>query len=286
MDAPLRLPDFLIVGAMKSGTTSLGRYLNTHDRLYLPNQECHFFDRQENYAQGLSWYAQRLMWERDGVRLEDAVRLGEKTPTYSFQPNCAARIHDAIPQVGLIWIFREPVARAYSNYLHFRKLGRELLDFRTAVAREQQRMKRNLFHGYIERSKYVVQVERFLEFFPREQMLFLLFEDLLRQPLLELNRVARFLGVAEFDDQHSLPGNSSRTVMPLSPLSLWIAQRATGYQSKPYRVIRRLNLLFPRKKPKLPGELAKSLREILAPYNERLASRTGLDLAAWHYPTD
>lgn len=274
-----QLPDFLIVGAMKSGTSTLADYLRLHESIRMPEEELHFFDRREEWKRGPTWYAERL---RNAVGPEYGAfsLLGEKTPTYSYQPECAGRIAEMLPEVRLIWIFREPARRTYSNYLHSRAVGGEILSFRSAVRREAPRARSNIFKGYVERSKYVNQVERFLEYFPLPQMHFLLFENLLRSPLSELNRVARFLGVPPFEsDPPEIRSNPAR--YPRWPLSLWLARRIAGRHSRLFEIVTGVNTRPPRRPPPIPPDVEKHLRKTFAPYNQKLAELTGLDLSLW-----
>lgn len=280
MKSHQRLTDFLIVGAMKAGTWSLVRYLKLHPSIHMPHAELHYFDRDDNFKQETSWYSRMLTEGCDYSKHSDALLIGEKTPTYSYQPNCAERIKETLPNVKLIWIFRNPVERTYSNYLHARGKGAELLNFRDSISKEGERIKNNIFKGYVERSKYVIQVERFLEHFSNEQMHFILFEHLLHNPQAELNRVADFLGVQCFEDD--LPQqHANKTFMPIFPLSLWCARKLAGYNSKLYKALKIVNYLSPRKKPVIPMDVIQNLESIFEPYNQRLSEITGLDLELW-----
>ena len=244
------VPDFLIVGTMKSGTTTLADYMNVHPKVWIPEMEVHYFNDDKNFSQGPAWYSKKLTEGCPAQRIPQTT-FGEKTPTYSYQENCAQRIKELCPQVKLIWIFRDPVQRTYSNYLHARKNGSDLADFPGAIAREMQNGNRDQFRNYIERSKYAPQVERFLNLFDREQMHFMLFEHLLSRPLDELNQVARFLKLEEFDTPPPATA-SNATALPFSVLSMWMAKKMFGRDSRPYRLVRRINYLYPRPKPKFP----------------------------------
>src|SRR5688572_513820 len=153
------LPSFVIVGAMKSGTTTLGEYLTEHEEIHVPIPEIHFFDLPRNYERGVAWYERQF----EGAGTKRIV--GDKTGTYSYLPEVPPRIARALPHAKLIWIFREPVARTYSNYWHAVSRGNERLDFATAVEREPDRVGRDVFRGYVRRSIYVEQVRRYLDYF-------------------------------------------------------------------------------------------------------------------------
>lgn len=273
-------PDFLIVGTMKSGTSTLADYMAMHPGLHLAPNEVHYFDKEMNFRRGPAWYSAQLL-RGCPPDARDSVLFGEKTPTYSYQANCAARIHDLAPEAKLIWIFRDPVKRAFSNYLHRRKKGQDLLSFEEAVRTEAARLLRDPFAGYVERSKYILQVERLLEFYPLDAMHFLLFEDLVKDPAGQLNAIAAFLGRPAFPEPlGEVHSNSTR--MPLSRRSLAIVGKTLGFESYPYKVTRTLNNVITRPKPPFPKPLRAELVETLRPYNERLAELTGLDVSAWY----
>jgi len=273
------IPDFLIVGTMKSGTSTLADYLRVHPGLHMAAKEIHYFDREKNFEQGQEWYARKLTEDCPAEKRSSAL-FGEKTPTYSYDPKCAPRMADLMPNVKLIWIFRDPVKRTFSNYLHYAKKGADIASFEEAVTREQERIEENLYWGYVTRSKYVLQVERFLELYPKQQMHFLLFEDFIRDPRAALDGITEFLGVNRMPDP--LPTiQSNKTKMPLSRRSLWWVGQRYGYESGMYKVTRKLNTVISRSKPEFPAAMRPILKEMLQPYNERLATLTGLDVSAW-----
>lgn len=273
------IPDFLIVGTMKSGTSTLADYLRTHPNLHLAAKEIHYFDRESNFEKGPEWYASKLTVDCAPEKRANAL-FGEKTPTYSYDPKCAPRIAEVMPDAKLIWIFRDPVKRTFSNYLHYAKKGADIVPFEVAVTQEADRIEENLYWGYVTRSKYVLQVERFLELYPREHMHFLLFEDFIRDPRAALDGITHFLGVDPMPEP--LPQiQSNKTKMPLSRQSLWWVGQRFGYDSGLYKVTRKLNTVVSRKKPEFPAAMRPILKATFAPYNARLADLTGLDVSVW-----
>jgi hypothetical protein len=277
------LPNFLIVGTMKSGTSTLADYLARSADIHIPNREVHYFNKDANYSKGSSWYSRQLTHGLSANDHNENLLFGEKTPTYSYQPNCAERIKETVPNVKLIWIFRDPVRRAFSNYLHARKQGLEPLSFRQSVEREKERVERNIFYGYIERSKYVIQVERFLRLFPISGMHFLLFEDLVNSPHDELDKISEFLGVSKFGELPTV--HSNETTMPISPMSIYLAQKIGGHGSFFHKATRKINLklaeVLPKRSPLIPSDIANDLSRVFAPYNKRLEELTGLELSTW-----
>lgn len=191
------LPNFLIVGAQKAGTSALWSYLDAHPQVYLsPEKELRFFNR--HYDLGLDWY-RRHFEGRVGEPL-----VGEATPNYLYCEEVAGRIAESLPGVKLIFLFREPVSRAYSNYWHNVWLGREHLSFEEALEREDERIRLNeryptpywaWTYAYLDKGRYARQLRPYLENFDRSQLLFLLFEDLVKRPEATLERVYAFLGI-------------------------------------------------------------------------------------------
>jgi hypothetical protein len=199
------LPDFLILGAQKAGTTALYAYLRRHPHVTGPSwKEVSFFDR--HWSRGEAWYRgnfpNRLRARGDLV--------GEASPSYLFHPLAPARVADLVPEAKLIALVRNPVDRALSHYQHEVALGREPLSFEEALAAEDERTAgeeerlredpRYFSHAwwnytYKARGRYAEQLERWLDVFPREGLLVLPSEELLAEPERAHGRVLEFLGV-------------------------------------------------------------------------------------------
>jgi len=136
----LKLPNFLIVGAAKSGTSTLIGYLRRHPQIFMANSEIHFFDLDENFNRGLGWYSNFF------AKAKGEIAIGEKTPGYtyhSFAPQASLRIHQHFPEMKLIWIFRDPVERVYSHLWMVMRGRPELLQ----EPMDPKRVQRNLDHG-------------------------------------------------------------------------------------------------------------------------------------------
>ena len=156
----LLVPDFLVVGAMKAGSTTLMDYLVSHQEVGIPNEEINYFDKDSNFEKGIDWYSK---WFEN---FSNHKIVGEKTPAYCYEPKVVERIHQQNPAMKLVWILRNPVKRTYSNYWHYIRIGKELLSVNDCLDQEEQRIKEDIYKGYFKRSVYVDQVERYLEFFP------------------------------------------------------------------------------------------------------------------------
>ncbi len=170
------LPDMIIIGAMKCGTTSLFRYLAEHPDFFPPmTKEIHFFDSK--YDQGLDWYRRRFPTKikRLTCRLRGRrIITGEASPYYMFHPHAMRRIASILPTVKLIVLLRNPVDRAYSHYHYEVKHGREQLTFEEAIDAEPGRLAGELDkmlqdegyfsvhygrHAYLRRGIYVEQLK-------------------------------------------------------------------------------------------------------------------------------
>src|SRR5581483_11050016 len=124
--------DFLIIGAMKAGTTSLHRYLAGHPGLYLlPEKEVPYFCNEEYRARGWDWYAREFFSQAPPDKLR-----GKSTPQYMAREGMATRIHAEMPRVRLIALLRNPVERAYSQYKMEVKRAGEKRSFLAAVGEE------------------------------------------------------------------------------------------------------------------------------------------------------
>lgn len=270
-------PNFIIVGAMKAGTSSLALTLRLHPDIFLPQREVHFFDSQHRYPLGMNHYA-TFFAGADGQ-----TAIGEKTPTYSMGELVPTRIREALPDVKLIWVFREPLARAYSHYWFFVSKGLEPLSFADALDREAAGKTDDKTMRYRERSVYANQVERYLQDFPREQMHFLLFEDFVRDHHAVLRQTCTFLGV---DPAYAFPDHPERentTKMPRSRSVQFAAHRL--FSRRGTRLLRWITHVNRRlgadRYPPVPPDLRAELSAYFAPHNARLAALTGLDLTSW-----
>jgi hypothetical protein len=211
------LPDYLIIGAQRAGTTSLHRYLVQHPgvRTTLRTKGVHFFDT--GYGRGMSWYASRfptrLTARYVARRHRVALRTGEASPYYLFHPHVPARVAEHLPQVKLIALLRDPVVRAYSHYQHEVARGFETLSFEEAIEAEPARLAgetRRLLaeplynsfehqhHSYLARGRYHEQLARWRALFDDRQLLVISSERFFREPEATFRRVLEFLELPAF----------------------------------------------------------------------------------------
>ena len=211
------LPDYLIIGTQRGGTTSLYKYLVQHpETAHALTKEIRFFD--QNFERGLGWYRSRFpsAGHRDHVRRARGTRLvvGEASPDYMFHPHAPGRIARTLPRAKLIVLLRNPVDRAWSHYWHQRTRGHESLPFEEAIAREPKRLAGELeklladpsaasyerhHHSYVERGLYAEQLQTWFGLFPRDRFLIERSEDFFEDPALVFKRVLDFLNLPGFD---------------------------------------------------------------------------------------
>jgi hypothetical protein len=198
------LPDFMIIGTQKGGTTSLYKYLTKHPNIksnYVV-KELSFFD--EYYSRGKIWYRSNFPKRKKGKL------YFEGTTHYLYNPLVPKRVKQMLPNVKVIALLRDPIDRAYSGYKHQLRAGRETLNFENAIQAESERLNGekekllsdpsyisyNYNHfSYVERGKYADQINNWLEHFSKEQMLVLSSEDFFKNTDNSLKQIYDFLGV-------------------------------------------------------------------------------------------
>ncbi|MGB3510072.1 MAG: sulfotransferase domain-containing protein [Microcoleaceae cyanobacterium] len=269
----MRLPDFLIIGAAKSGTTTLYKYLCLHPQIYMSTpKEPQFFD--ENYAKGVEWYSSLFTNAK-----QDQV-CGEATTSYTHQTHLfpiPERIFSLLPKVKLIYIMRHPVDRAYSQYVQQLKLAqarqRHMKDasFKVPETFEELLKRGNSVvdaNDYMQRinvlapSMYMDRIEEYLKFFPKESFMFLLFEDFIQNPKDILHRICKFINV---DDRIDLTSNDKLAANKAEDHQEWyIRSRIT----KPLRSIPAIGKVA----ALLPQELRDTAYQILQklPYRKQV----------------
>ncbi len=292
------LPNFLIVGARKSGTTGLWEALRAHPEVCMPAvKEPDFFTRAPlpdplsrsgesrrlgAHDRGLAWYESLF----DGCG--DAKAVGEASNIYLWAADAPELIHATIPEARLIFLFRDPVERLYSDYWHQRMRGWRLPPFAELVGSGHPQ-----FAFYCEVSHYRPQVERYLARFPRQRLCFLTFDALTQTPDAALSKVYRFLGV-EPDFRPAAAGRRANPARvsraPAVPRLIWRARTSALVRALPdgaRRALGRLadgtDRLFQRQQdyPPMAPELRRRLCPLFADDVAFVAALTGEDLAAW-----
>lgn len=196
--------DFLVIGTQKSGTTALDYFLRQNPTIQMPlkKKELHFFDNDsfdwrspcyENYHSQFDWSSSNVI-------------RGEVTPIYMYWPSSIERIKAYSPNLKLICILRNPCFRAYSHWRMECARNMEYLSFSDAIRSGRERLKTEhkslRTHDYVERGFYAHQVQRLLEHFDRQQMLFITSDAFQQSFLTTLNQIAHFIKSEPFADIH------------------------------------------------------------------------------------
>lgn len=260
------LPDFLIIGAQKCGTTSLYNHLIKHPSIYPASvKEVGFFDRY--FTNSIKWYRSQFPSVLRKYYTKWVLRqpffTGEASTGYILNPHSLMRINKIIPRAKLIALLRNPVERAYSHYQHTVRIKRESLSFEEAIAREDerigeawQRMRSDenyynfdiALYAYLRTGMYIEQLVDLMSLFPRNQVLILNSEAFRADPSNTFRNVFHFLG------------------MPV-----WQLTEFTKYNRGKY---------FP-----MDSSTKKKLQEYFRPYNQRLYEYLGVDFD-WEKESD
>jgi hypothetical protein len=229
LTAPLRgLPSALILGAQRSGTTSLFNYLVQHPDVLPPlGKEIHYFDL--HYGRGNRWYRGRFPYDH---RLRGGALTLDASPYYLMHPQAPGRAVRLLPDAKLVAVLRNPVERAFSHYQHEVRDGRETLSFSQAIEQEPERLAgeeerlradpgyysyNHHRYSYACRGRYIEQLRRWAEHFPRSRFLVLQSERLFREPAEVLGAVQAFLGLRPHRGESYKPfyqGNYNREMPP------------------------------------------------------------------------
>ncbi|HEX5016906.1 MAG TPA: sulfotransferase domain-containing protein [Actinomycetes bacterium] len=266
------LPTFIIVGAQKSGTTTLHDWLGQIAGVWVSDpKELHYFERYQRRS--LDWYAAQF------TPAPNDVAWGESTPIYLYRDAARRALADSLPNTKLIAILREPVARAYSQYWFARSKGAEPLDtFAAAVAAEPERLRAHrdgqpAKGSYLDRGRYHRQISDLADRVGRDRLQVHLLEDLHTDPVGVLRSTCAFIGLEDAAvDQIELvtknafgarTANTAREQRQGIPNADAVpAATTTSY-------------------PPIDPTLESELRQRFASDNERLAEWLGRDLSAW-----
>jgi hypothetical protein len=241
----LRLPDFLIGGAPRSGTTWLYWLLDRHPAVYMAKPvkpEPKFFLVDDLYQKGIEFYART--WFGDAG---DAEIAGEKSTDYLESAAAAERIGRDLPNVKLVFILREPVERAYSNYLWTRMNGLEAEDFKTALwledRRERELPERLRFarpYAYFSRGLYADLLRPYMNRFPRKQLQVLRFEDIIAKPRAIALTLHEFLGVETRPDDADAVGVINPADRPDQGMGDHVRRELSARYAEPNRQLQEL----------------------------------------------
>ena len=296
----MTMPNFLLIGAAKSGTTSLYHYLRQHPQVYMsPIKGPRFFAFQggepDFRGPGDLKMVSQLITDIEGYRslfagVSGEKAVGEASAWYLYVPETAYRIRCHVPQAKLIAVLRNPVDRAYSHF-QFRRAqgGEELTDFARALDAEEERVRERWgpdFH-YKRMGFYHEQLTRYYELFEPEQIRVWLYEDLKEDPSGVMQDMFQYLGVNDAFVPETLRHNVSGT--PKSRALQTFIQRPNPLKSfiKPFvpeKMRRRIRVNLRNRnlaKPPMPEGVREQLTEAYREDILKLQGLLGRDLSSW-----
>jgi hypothetical protein len=220
--------NFLIVGTQKGGTSALAKFLAAHQEICMaPNKEVHFFDTEAYTRCADDDEAIAAAYRQAFPNFSGQRHVGEATPIYMFLPGTVDKIHRYNPEMKLICVLRDPVERALSHYAMERGRGRETFPLPMALLAEPWRLRNRKLepiasrttrhHTYLSRGFYSEQIENLLRRFPRAQLHTLTSDDLWDRHEESLQKIYRFLGVADLTaiaPQERIFASDSRPFVP------------------------------------------------------------------------
>lgn len=300
---PPNLPNFFIIGAAKCGTSSLFANITQHPQVYKPfRKELHFFDKNDYYANGLDWYLNLYF---KGAEKYQAI--GEATPAYIYwaevvAPRMADVYQGSSPK--FIAIFRDPVERAYSRYWHDLRQSQPLLfengtpvSFEKALELEKKLVETDTFpkvgtgYSFVRGGLYAPKIKIFQQWFPRENFLFILNEDLKHNPEGTFASIFKFLGIDDLYKTGSIIKNqaatpTNRKLYQFVKEKSFIKELIKPFLSPAFRfgLKRRLanSLLKPLAVSPINPDTEKTLRAEFQDSIFELEDLLGWDLTAWH----
>ena len=230
LTSPLRvMPDFIIIGAQKCGTTTLYNHLIKHPWVApAAGKEIHFFDK--NFQKSSTWYRCHFpsYVYKSFVKYisKRNIITGEASPYYIFHPHTARRASEFIPSAKLILLLRNPVDRAFSHYNHEVKYGNEAaVSFEEAIEKEDERLDGEMeklladefyfsfnhqHFSYLSRGIYINQLEQWAKFFPKKQFLVLKSEDFFTNTSFVFKRITEFLGLPDWQPEFFRTYNAAK----------------------------------------------------------------------------
>lgn len=275
------LPNFLIIGAAKSGTTWLYEKLRRHPKVYMPRvKELGFFSRSGSEDKTREWYEKHF---------EPALAVGEATPNYLFHKRAPRRIANMMPDVKLIACLRHPTDRAYSHYWMSRGNGEVDCTFEEVVLQRRK--------PQIEQGLYGVQFDGYLSHFDRDQLLILISEEVFSAPSTSLNSICSFLRVDDtfYQGQEWIASSENRASRIRSKLVLEVISTIGGWMRHTEGARQVLDALKasgltdlikeanrePRDYPEMDPEVRKKLDERYASTVLRIEQLLGREIKVW-----
>ena len=266
------LPNFIMIGAPRAGTTWTIKNLSLHPEIFIPKEkEVHFFDL--NYEKGIEYYKSRF------EAAKGELAIGEKTPEYLYVKKVPALMKRHLPDIKLIVILRNPVDRLYSRYWN----SKAKYSANINLSFEEKIKKKPVF---IEESFYYDHLVRYFQYYPKDRFLILFFEDLLSQPYDFLKNIYKFLNVDKTFISplvaYKLNTAKSKKYLAKSRV-LWKVQRGMMRLGM-YKLSSIVEEINKNEYPQMNLETKKWLvNEVYKEQNHKLEKLLGRDLSAWNH---
>lgn len=271
--SPLRLPEFLIVGAAKAATTWIANQLRARSDVFIPGPEPHYFSGE--YDRGENWYR---AWFKDA---RPDQLLGEKSADYLADPRAPERIKRRLPNAKIVVQLRNPVDRAYSDYCMLYRRGTVSSEIHKFLGSRDNPQPRFLNDGL-----YNQHLKRFLDFFPSNNVKIILYEDIRTTPKKVVTNVNDFLGLADVGTELQLVERANTKDAPLLPLAMRrTLAPAKGLvaplRSKPWFKTIHGVLSKEMTYPELSPDLRQSMRDFYSKDVQDLGTLLQRDLSYW-----
>jgi len=273
------LPNFIIAGAQKAGTTSIFSVLLSHSKIFVPSiKEVHFFDNEKNYLKGLNYY-KTFFKEYSNEKV-----IIDITPNYMYVKEVPKRIYNILPNVKLIFVLRDPIMRAYSNYWQNVRAMKEKRSFSDAIKVNG--------NPYVYKSMYYKHLENYLKTFDRENIFILISEELFETPINFYMKLFKILNVEFYEDlNYDKRENFAR--LPrikiiekfISSQNIIIRKLRSALPKNIKHKIKKIDEKYNMKKVKLPeieSETIEYLKKVFRDDVLMLKKTFGLNLSGWN----
>lgn len=268
--------DFVIIGAAKSATTWLQTQLQADPAVYMPDPELHYFSRE--YGRGEDWYLSQFSEEGEGRT------VGEKSNSYLYEPEAAARLHRHLPHAKLIVQLRNPVERAYSNYCMLFRRGEVGADIGNYIDPSLGENMRFLLAG-----NFASHLQTYIDLFGRDALLILFLEGVLDDPEAQMSRARAHLGLPPRPLAPAGQEKVKDKTVPVVPARMgkrlaWMKPIVRPLRgTATFEAVRQL-MVRKTQYPPLTDELRKRLNEYYSPSIEVLEQISGQSLSRWYAP--